>query len=182
LLGQGSEPQKQAEPATTEAKTQATEAADEYVFTAPEGQEFDPEILKTYSETAKELKIGKDAAQKMLDKIAPAMQERQQRQVDAINKEWIETVKADKEYGGEKLSENLAVAKKALDTFATPEFKSFLEESRLGNNPEVIRFMLRVGRAISEDKFVAGASTSGKSAAPKTFNDLAAALYSSKDK
>jgi hypothetical protein len=73
----------------------------------------------------------------------------------------------------------LSIAKKALDQFATPEFKSFLEESRLGNNPEVIRFMLRVGKAVSEDRFVGGSTaTSGKQAGPMSFNDLASALYS----
>lgn len=163
-------------PTTTAQPEQ--KAPEVYEFKAPEGHEFDPEVLKTYTEVAKELNLPKDSAQKMLDKIAPALQQRQSQQIEAINNEWITAAKADKEFGGEKLAENLSVAKKALDTFATPEFKSFLEDSRLGNNPEVIRFMLRVGRAISEDRFVNGAAPAGKDAAPRSFNDLASALYS----
>lgn len=165
------EPQKTAAP-----EPQKTEEV--YDFKAPEGQEFDPEVMKTYTEVVKELSLPKEAAQKVLDKIAPALQQRQAQQIEAINNEWIESVKTDKEYGGEKLQENLSIAKKALDQFATPQFKSFLEESRLGNNPEVIRFMLRVGRAISEDRFVNGAAPTGKDAGPRSFNDLASALYS----
>lgn len=172
-------PQASTTESPTTASTEPQKAAETYDFKAPEGQQFDPEVMKTYTEVVKELNLPKEAAQKMLDKIAPALQQRQAQQIEAINNEWIESVKTDKEYGGEKLQENLSIAKKALDQFATPEFKSFLEESRLGNNPEVIRFMLRVGKAVSEDRFVAGSTaTSGKQAGPMSFSDLASALYS----
>ena len=51
------------------------------------------------------------------------------------------------------------VAKKALETFGTPELRTLLNESGMGNNPEVIRAFYRVGKAISEDKFVSGKAT-----------------------
>mgnify|MGYP000700477353 CR=1 FL=1 len=65
-----------------------------------------------------------------------------------------------------------AVAKKALDTFGTPEFRTLLNESGLGNHPEMIRMMFRAGKAISEDKFVPAGSGS-----PKGAKDAANALY-----
>jgi hypothetical protein len=43
-----------------------------------------------------------------------------------------------------------------MDAFGTPQLRELLNESRLGNNPEMIRFMYRAGKAISQDKFVAG--------------------------
>jgi hypothetical protein len=70
------------------------------------------------------------------------------------------------------------VAKKALDAFGTAELRSLLNESGLGNHPEVIRFMFRAGKAISEDSMVTGTKGEAKSARPRSFNDLADALYS----
>ena len=65
-------------------------------------------------------------------------------------------MKTDAEIGGDKLPENLAVARKALETFGTPELKALLNESGLGNHPEVIRFFYRSGKAISEDRVIRG--------------------------
>jgi hypothetical protein len=155
-----------------------TGAPEAYEFKAPEGKEFDPEVINSFSDIAKELDLPQDAAQKMIDKLAPKIQERQMQVIEQVRNDWAQQAQTDKEYGGEKLTENLAVAKKALDAFGTPELRSLLNESGLGNNPEVIRFMFRAGKAISEDRFVGGAPSGGKSAGPKSFNDAASALYS----
>ena len=75
---------------------------------------------------------------------------------------------------------NLEVAKSSLKAFGTDALKSLLQESGLGNHPEVIRFMYRAGKAISEDSYVGnsqGASAKGNGI-PKDFNGIANALYS----
>lgn len=161
--------------AKAEAKPQA--APEKYEFKAPEGKQFDAEVLNTYSEVARELNLSQEAAQRVLDAMAPKMAERQVAQIEAIRTEWANTSKTDKEFGGEKLSENLGVAKRALDQFGTSELRALLNESGLGNHPEVIRFMYRAGKAISEDKVITGAAATAKSG-PKSFADLADALYS----
>ena len=150
--------------ATTTTETPATPVVPEaYSFKAPEGTEYDPEILESFSGAAKEAGLTQDAAQKLIEKMAPALAARQVDQVQAIHKEWLDTSTADKEFGGEKLAQNLGVARKALENFGTPELRSLLDETGLGNHPEVIRFMFRAGKAISEDKFVGGSpSGSGK--------------------
>jgi len=155
-----------------------TGAPEAYEFKAPEGKEFDPEVINSFSDIAKELDLPQDAAQKMIDKLAPKIQERQQQVIEQVRNDWAQQAQTDREYGGEKLAENLAVAKKALDAFGTPELRSLLNESGLGNNPEVIRFMFRAGKAISEDRFVGGTSGGAKASGPKSFNDAASALYS----
>jgi hypothetical protein len=168
------------QPATeakAEAKPQA--APEKYEFKVPEGKQFDAEVLTTYSEVARELNLSQEAAQRVLDAMAPKMAERQMAQIEAIRTGWADSSKGDKEFGGEKLSENLSVAKKALDAFGTTELRSLLNESGLGNHPEVIRFMFRAGKAISEDRMVTGTKGAAKPAGPRSFNDLADALYSS---
>jgi hypothetical protein len=78
------------------------------------------------------------------------------KQIQEAQATWMKQARADQEYGGDKLHENLASAKKALDTFGSPEFKSLLKESGLGNHPELIRAFVRVGKAISEDRLISG--------------------------
>lgn len=163
--------------AKAEAKPQA--APEKYEFKAPEGRTFDSEVLTAYSEVARELNLSQEAAQRVLDAMAPKMAERQMAQIEAVKAEWANSSKTDKEFGGEKLSENLSTAKKALDAFGTTELRTLLNESGLGNHPEVIRFMVRAGKAISEDRFVAGTKGTAKPAGPRSFNDFADALYSS---
>lgn len=154
-------PETKEKPATTtETKPAATTttAPEKYEFKAPEGAAFDPGIVEAYSGAAKEAGLSQDAAQKVLEKMAPALAARQDAQVKAIHEEWRTASAADAEFGGAKLQENLGVARKAYDTFATPELRTLLDTTGMGNHPEVIRMMYRVGKAISEDKFVAGSA------------------------
>lgn len=154
-----------------------TEAPVNYEFKAPEGKEFDPDVLSVYTEVAKELNLSQEAAQKILDRMGPKVAERQAEQLEALRTDWANSSKADKEFGGEKLQENLALAKKAFDSFGTPELRQLLNESGLGNHPEVIRFMYRAGKSISGDRFVSG-SQGGKPKAASNA-DLASSLYPS---
>jgi len=123
--------------------------------------QLDGEVLTAFSEVAKELNLTQEAASKVLDKMAPVMQARQAAQFEAARTEWAEQSKADKEFGGEKLQENLGFAKRAMDAYSTPELKTLLNESGLGNHPEVIRFFVKAGKAISEDTVVTGAKGAG---------------------
>lgn len=150
-----------------------TGAPEKYEFKAPEGQQYDPNVLTAFSEIAKELDLPQDAAQKVLDKMGPALAQRSTEAVETLKTTWGDATKADKELGGEKLGENLAVAKKALDAFGTPELRTLLEQTGLGNNPEIIRAFYRAGKQISEDRFVQG----GQRPSGNGAKDAAKALY-----
>ena len=153
-------------------------APEKYEFKPVDGRELDSETMSTFAEVAKEAGLTQDAAQKILDRMAPQMAQRQQAQIEAIRNEWVAASKTDSEFGGEKIAENLATAKKALDQFGTPELRALLNESGLGNHPEIIRLMYRAGKAISEDKYVGPSQGAGAKAAPKDFGGMASALYS----
>lgn len=137
-------------------KEQKPTAPEKYEFKNPEGTELSPELMGTFSEVSKELGLSQDAAQKILDKMAPAMAERQVQTLENAKAMWADTTRADKELGGDKLQENLATASKALEAFGSPELRGLLNESGLGNHPEVIRMFFKAGKAISEDSFVGG--------------------------
>lgn len=146
-------------------------APEKYEFKAPEGTQLAPEVLGKFEGVARELGLSQEAAQKVVDAMAPQIAAAQTAQYEAIKTGWAESAKTDKEFGGDKLNENLATAKKALDAFGTPELRTLLNDTGLGNHPEIIRAFYRAGQKISGSNFVPG----GASGAAQT--SAAATLY-----
>ena len=135
-------------------------APEAYEFKAPEGGRLDEQVLGELSSVAKDLDLSQGAAQQLVDRLAPKIAERQaaeqQRVLTEARTEWVSLAKADTEFGGEKFDQNLAVAKKALDAFGTPQLRELLKSSGLGDHPELIRAFYRAGKQISQDGFVPG--------------------------
>jgi hypothetical protein len=136
-----------------------------YDLKMPEGVELDQAATTEFTAIAKELKLDQAAAQKLAD-IGAKMAQRQADAHAQLVETWTEQVKTDKEIGGDKLAENLGVARKAIDTFGSPELKALLNSTGLGNHPEVVKLAFKVGKAISEDRFVTGAPKSNASNDP----------------
>lgn len=123
-------------------------------FTMPEGLTFDPEVETNLKSLAKDLNLTQTQAQQVADlgsQLSQTWTTSLQAHIDATSAAWEQAAKADKEIGGDKLPENLGLAKTVLDKFGTPELRDLLKQSRLGNNPEVIRLLSKVGSAISDD-------------------------------
>lgn len=163
LEGDASPAEQTADPAEKpagEAAKPERAAPEKYEIALPEGSAIDPEILGAFEGVARELQMPQAEAQKVVETLAPVIAARvQQQQRDAIARvsdEWSTATKADPEIGGEKLAANLTVAKKALVAFGSPALSNLLNESRLGNHPEVIRLLAKAGAAISEDSVVIG--------------------------
>lgn len=150
-------------------KEQKPEGAPEkYEFQAGEGVELDAEALKDFEPVARELNLTNEQAQKLVDaypKILAGVQQRQADAWQAQTEEWAATVKADKDIGGDKLTANLGVAQRALDTFGTPALKEYLNGTGLGNHPELVKAFVKVGKAMSEDGVVTGKESGQRSAA-----------------
>ncbi|HDC4673072.1 peptidase [Enterobacter kobei] len=151
-------------------------APEKYEFTAGEGVELDTEALKDFEPVARELNLTNEQAQKLVDAYPKILAGVQQRQAEAWQKQtegWAETVKADKEIGGDKLTANLSAAQRALEQFGDPELKEYLDSTGLGNHPALVKAFIKVGKAMSEDKVVTGGHESGGS-------DLISAFYPKK--
>lgn len=133
-------------------------------FKLPEGATLESEALTELQSFAKSLNLTQEQAQALVDrdiKTRADFSAAQKAQHEGLLEKWLNDSKTDKEFGGDKFDENLAVALKARDAFATPELKKLLNETGMGNHPEVVRFFLKIGKAISEDGFVRDAGTTG---------------------
>lgn len=163
-----------AEKPATEPDKPAAKSPEQYAdFTLPDGYTLDGKVGAEFKTLAKEMDLTQEQAQKLIDLDARRAQE-QLGMVHAQSAVWAEQSKGDKEIGGDRLAENVAVAQKALTAFGTPELKMLLQQTGLGNNPEIIRAFYRAGKSISEDTMVTSGSGSSKGA-----RDSASALYPS---
>lgn len=128
-----------------------------------------------FSDWAKTHNLSQDAAQAAVD-LAAEMQTSSAQAIMTAQKAavtefyapiggdpatWAAQARADKEIGGDKFNENLALAAQARDQFGTPELKKVLNVMKIGDHPEVLRFFVRAGKAISQDGFVPGRASNG---------------------
>lgn len=157
----GTEASAPADASSSTPETKATEPAapESYDLQMPEGIALDKAATEEFTAVAKELKLDQAAAQKLAD-IGAKMAQRQVEAHAQLVESWTEQVKTDKEIGGDKLEQSLGVARKAIESFGSPELKALLNSTGLGNHPEVVKLAYRVGKAISEDRFVAGSPKS----------------------
>jgi hypothetical protein len=130
----------------------------------PEGVKLDDALTTELQTVAKELNLPQEAAQKVADlgaKLAVKFKTELEAGIAKVRTDWAAMSQADKEFGGDKLQENLGVAKRGRDALASPDFRKFLNESGLGNHPEMIRVFYRAGQMLAEDKLVTGNKAAG---------------------
>ena len=120
-----------------------------------------------FKEIAKSNDFTQETAQKAVDmhmKLMNTLQEQGAAQWQKQTSDWLETSKADTEFGGQAYGDNIKVAIQAIDKFGTPELKTALNEYGIGNHPEFIRFAYRVGKAVADDTVHGGGSSAGEGA------------------
>lgn len=157
----GTPPAKPAEPAPKPAEKP-------YEFKAPDGASYDPETIKVYGDTAKELGITVESAQKMLDRLVPALQGREAANIASVQKGWADALSADQQLGGPKLTESMNNADKALTTYGTQQLRELFDSTGLSKHPEIVRLLNKVHSAVTPDtKVVTGAPAGvGREASP----------------
>lgn len=123
-------------------------------FDLPEGIQADDELLKQAKPLFKELGLNQEQAQKLVSMYAGRVDEITKGQVESFNQltqDWLNQAKSDKDFGGDKFDESIQDARAAINKFGTPELKQLMDETGVGNHPEVIRMMTKVGKLLRED-------------------------------
>jgi len=156
---------REAEAAADEDR-EAAGAPEQYgEFAIPEGDEVVAQALEAFKPIAKELDLPQDKAQLLFDRLLtqvhPLVEARRLEAWNGIVTGWAEAARTDGEIGGERFARNVEVAQRALNTFGTPELTATLNRFGLGNHPELIRLMVRMGNAMREDTIVLPGSKPG---------------------
>lgn len=151
-------------------------APEAYEFKAPEGAELDKDAVAQFEPIARELNLSQEQAQKLVDlygsKVMPQLMKQQADTWQKQVADWGTAAKDDAEIGGDKFDGNLTRAKQAMDKFATPQLREFLETTGMGNHPELIRVFVKVGAAMSEDSLVTSNEKGQRSAADVLYGKI----------
>jgi hypothetical protein len=135
----------------------------------PEGFQADAKVLDGFKAKAKALGLDGAKASDLVGFYAQLQKDAaaaQQQHIEQTRKAWQDAQLADKEFGGADLKKNIAAAHKVMTKFGTAELKDFLDQTGLGDHPEVIRFFVRVAKADAEDGLADDtANTAGDSSA-----------------
>lgn len=156
-------------------------APETYDIKPPEGQTFDAEAFAVAEPVLREMNLSNEAAQKLVsvyaEKVLPMLVERAGKQAETsvneravtIRKEWAEAARADTEIGGAKFDETIDSVAKVWDRFGIkPDtgIRQILNESGIGNHPDMLRFLSRVGKAMGEGGFIPSDGNKGETLAP----------------
>ena len=174
----------QESPAASEAggsKEAETQAQGKLEYAAPEGFEIDDAMRSDLDGLFRDVNVDQATAQKMVDKHFDILNKHKSNYEDKMEvqrQEWATSARTDNEFGGSNLAENLAGARKAMNSFSQPaadkdgkpilhsdgpmkgqqmtEVEALMAESGWGNHPAMIRVFYRINQAMSEDSFVQG--------------------------
>lgn len=153
-------------------------APEEYAdFTMPEGMEVDKKSVERFTPVFKDMNFSQEQAQKLVDVQAQLVQEAQEAQIQQWNEtrtNWLETARSDPEIGGDKFDGSLHDAGVAIRKYGTPELVQAFDELGIGNHPEIMRFVARVGKDLGEDTVRGGRSpaVSEKSVAQRLYPSM----------
>lgn len=170
--GDGGTPGDQGKPTEKPAEVKVQPPAD-IAVKLPDGIEPDEVLLSEFKPLAKELGLKSEGAQKLVDLFVRAQDGALKKSQEAWaqqQKEWVDAVKADSDFAGAKFDASVQVARKAIERFGSPALKEYLTASGVGNHPELVKLMYRVGQAIAEDS-VAGASGGGAASSNASSQD-----------
>lgn len=144
-------------------------APDEYeAFESLKDSDIDGDAVQAL---AKELNLDQAQAEKFVNRFVESAEEAAEARLQLWtdqNQEWQKAARADKEFGGLKFEENLGKAKSVIQRFGTTELLEVVDSYGMGNHPEFIRLLVRMGNAISEDAMVTG----GAQKAPQSPADV----------
>lgn len=179
LIGQAAEPAKAegeaaAEPAKVE---EAKPTFDIKELELPENFAIPEETGAKLQEAVTKYGLPKEAVQDLVGMYAAELQKVQSEAYstyEKLNNEWVDSIKSDKEVGGEKFDANLGKIGAFLSNpaFVDPGFKDALNLTGAGNHPAVFKTMLKIAEALTEGGPVSGAPN----ASPKPAS-VAEAMY-----
>ncbi len=130
------------------------ENAPKYDFKVPEGFNLDTELVDSAVPILEKYKVAPEDAQALSDLLCKKVQQEHDAYLESCKglvTDWKKNLISDSDIGGAKVKENLAVGLKALNRFGSPELVEILKDTGMEYHPEVVRFFVKVGRAISED-------------------------------
>lgn len=117
---------------------------------------LDPETVKDFVPLAKALDLKPEQADQFVALAGGLVTRLMASQQAAMNEratKWADEVRADKEFGGDKLTATVVAARDVVVKYGGEDFLKELAEMKYQNSPLLVRFLARVARATADDNF-----------------------------
>ena len=126
----------------------------------PDGYNFGTEPgdnrLDFFKDAVHKIGLTQDQATNMLQLYA-AVENEQSKASDKANADFaVESQIELKREWGVDYDSKIDMAQRAFAQFATPEFSKIMDETGIGNHPELLKAFSKVGEAMGDDKLVVG--------------------------
>ena len=116
----------------------------------------DSEQLNDFRQFAHELGLNQTQAEHLIHKVAENAGNQQAMQNEALEKAEMEGFKAlQKDWGGD-FDKNMDYARRAFNRYASPEALELMENTGLGNHPEILKLFSQIGEQLSEEQLLPG--------------------------
>jgi len=125
--------------------------AEGYAYQFPEGFEANDADVAGFRQAAFEAGLTQDQFAKAMA-FQVAREQRMAEEIKAdVERNHTESLNALKKEWGDNFNPNLELAKRVYKRFADESSKQFIEQSRFGDNPAIIKLFHKIGTVLSED-------------------------------
>ena len=138
----------------------------------PEGLELDETVANELAGACQEMGLSQKAFTHIINKMTPVLEQQQASAVESFKQENLKAFVADKELGGARAKETIALANKAYQNLVPEELQEIFNRSGLNTHPAMIKMFHSLAKTMSDDTVVRGGQASG--------NDLANFFKNSK--
>jgi len=157
------DPAKQEIKESSETKEEGKQGETKFELKLPDNSTLDPAHVGKIEAFAKAQGLSGEQAQALLNRESDSyglFVEEAEQTMKQTTTQWLEEFKADPEIGGDNANRSAELAKRVVKRYGSEKFASDLNASGFGNHPELIRFAVNVGNAMSEDQLVLGGAKS----------------------
>lgn len=152
-------PEGQGTQQGTDVTTTITKAPDKYELKLSDGSRMSQTQVDEIATYAKARGLSQEQAQELLTREETAVNSwasAQEQQFEQTKQKWVDELKTDKQYGGDKFNRTVELAKRAFSRFAPESFKELLNSTGLGNHPDLVKTFANIGAIMAEDSLVTG--------------------------
>ncbi len=137
--------------------------------------------LDGFREFAHDTGLTQDQANNILKLYGDIQEEEQESHQNGLEELRTNTTMELQKEWGKNYDGKMDYAKRAFAQFASPELSQLMDESGMGNHPEMLRVFAKVGELMGEDSLVVGTGLGSSQLSPDQAQQEIQALYSDKE-
>ena len=120
--------------------------------------DHEPEQTENYRQFAHQLGLNNQQAETIFQAYQQDIAEREEASQQQFEQFEVDNLSTLQQEWGDEFNHNLEMARRAFMNFATPEAVKVIEETGMGNHPELLKVFARIGEVLAEDSVLPGSN------------------------